>query len=182
MSMHYPFKSLTLLFLVFCTFGLAQTKKAGPIIDTYGAVYTVENLDLEVPTDKMYRAVFEIARTPKEHDKINPSIETAARFLNMHAQNCVPLKQLKFALVVHGSASKDISSDETYLKRYGTTNPNRPLIEELIKAGGTIVLCGQSSSARKLPKEKLIEGVQLSLSAMTALIHFQDKDYRLIKF
>jgi len=52
----------------------------------------------------------------------------------------------------------------------------------LIDAGGEIIFCGQSSKSRGFPKEDLIEGVQMSLSAMTALIHLQDDNYRLIKF
>ena len=45
-----------------------------------------------------------------------------------------------------------------------------------------IIFCGQSSNSRNIPKEQLIDGVQLSLSAMTALIQLQDQGYRLVKF
>ncbi|MCK5440364.1 MAG: DsrE family protein [Maribacter sp.] len=175
-------KSLFILSLAFSISITAQTKKSGPIITAYGNVFEVKNPDFKVDTTKEYKAVFEIMNSPGEHHKINPTIETAARFLNMHAQSGVPAAQLKFALVIHGNASKDIISNEAYQKRYGTHNPNHGLITALLNAGGKIVFCGQSSVARGIPKNDLMNGVQLSLSAMTALIHLQDKKYRLIKF
>lgn len=175
-------KSLFILSLAFSISITAQTKKSGPIIKAYGNVFEVKDPDFKIDTTKEYRAVFEIAHSPKGHDKINSSIETAARFLNMHAQSGVPATQLKFALVIHGKASKDIISNEAYQKRYSTNNPNHGLITALLNAGGKIVFCGQTSVARGIPKDDLIDGVQLSLSAMTALIDLQDKGYRLIKF
>ncbi len=160
----------------------AQDKAAGPIIPDFGKVYRVENADLKVDADKEYKAVFDIMNSPESHDALNRTIETAARFLNMHAQRGVPAARLKVALVVHNKASKDVMNNTAYQKRYGTDNPNQELIQALMAAGVEIVFCGQSSHAREIPKEMMIEGVQLSLSAMTALIHFQDENYRLIKF
>ena len=160
----------------------AQNKSAGPIIEDYGKVWAIENPDFKVDTTKTYKAVFDIMNSPENHEVVNASIETAARFLNMHAQSGVPPENLKVALVVHNKASKDVITDKAYEKKFGTRNPNSQLIKELQEAGGQIIFCGQSSLSRDFPREDLIEGVQLSLSAMTALIQLQDDDYRLIKF
>lgn len=160
----------------------SQTKEAGPVIADFGQVFKVKHADIPVDTSKEYKVVFDIMNTPEGHDKINASIETAARFLNMHAQNGVPAEQLKVALVVHNKASKDILANEAYRQRYGTENPNEKLMKALLGADVKIIFCGQSSEARGFPKEDLISGVQLSLSAMTALIQLQGDDYRLIKF
>lgn len=161
---------------------LAQTKSAGPIIAEYGEVFQVDTPDFKVDPNKEYRAVFDIMDSPESHGELNRSIETAARFLNMHAQSGIPPEQLKVALVVHNKASKDMMSNAAYQKRYGQDNPNIKLIQSLLDVGGQVVFCGQSSSARDIPKEDVIPGVQLSLSAMTALIQFQDEQYQLIKF
>ncbi len=160
----------------------SQDKSSGPIIENFGKVWAIDNPDFKVDTTKTYKAVFDIMNSPESHDKVNTSIETAARFLNMHAQSGVPAENLKVALVVHNKASKDIITDKAYQKRYGTNNPNSKLIKALQNAGGKIVFCGQSSVSRGFPREEVIEGVQLSLSAMTALIQLQDDDFRLIKF
>ena len=176
----YSILFLSLVFLI--TTGQAQTKESGPVIKEYGKVWVIENPDVKVDASKEYKAVFDIMNSPESHQSVNASIETAARFLNMHAQSGVPAENLKVALVVHNTASKDVITNEAYQKKFGTNNPNQELIKALIDAGGQIILCGQSSVSRGFPREDLIEGVQLSLSAMTALIQLQDEEYRLIKF
>jgi len=168
--------------LIFQSTLLAQTKQTGPIIKDYGKVWAIENPDFKVDALKEYKAVFDIMNSPENHETVNASIETAARFLNMHAQSGVPAENLKIALVVHNKASKDVIDNDAYEKKYGTDNPNQKLIKALIDAGGQIIFCGQSSVSRDFPRKDLIEGVQLSLSAMTALIQLQNEDYRLIKF
>lgn len=160
----------------------AQKKESGPIIEKYGAVFRIDNADYKVDTQKTFRAVFDIMNSPEDVDQVNPSIETAARFLNMHAQNGIPLEQLKIALVVHNKASKDVITSDAYKTKFGTNNPNAELIKALMAANADIIFCGQSSASRGFPKEELLDGVQLSLSAMTALIQLQDNNYRLIKF
>ncbi len=160
----------------------AQDKSTGPIVKNFGAVWAIENPDFKVDTTKTYKAVFDIMNSPESHEAVNASIETAARFLNMHAQSGVPPENLKVALVVHNKASKDVITDAVYQKRFGTKNPNSDLIKALQDAGGEIIFCGQSSVSRGYPREELIDGVQLSLSAMTALIQLQNENYRLIKF
>ena len=160
----------------------AQTKKSGPIIADYGSVWKVDNLDFKVNTAKTYKAVFDISYSPNNKSQLNASLGTAARFLNMHAQNGVPLEQLKVALVVHGKAAKDLLLSEAYMAKCGVENPNEKLLNDLMSAGVEIIFCGQTFSSKGFLKEDLIKGVQLSLSAMTALIQLQDDNYRLIKF
>ena len=60
-------------------------------------------------------------------------------------------------------------------------NPNRELVESLLGAGVEVIMCGQSSKTRGLPKEDLIPGVKIALSAMTANIQLQNQGYRPIK-
>ncbi|PCJ94884.1 MAG: hypothetical protein COA50_10910 [Flavobacteriaceae bacterium] len=160
----------------------SQTKETGPIIMNYGAVYKVENTDYKINTNKDLKAVFDIMNSPEDNEKRNASIETAARFLNMHAQEHIPANKLHAILVVHSKASKDIITNKAYKKRYGKDNPNEDMIKTLLKAGVQVILCGQSAGSRNIAKEDLIPGVQLSLSAMTALIQLQNEGYSLIKF
>lgn len=161
---------------------LAQEKQSGPVIEEFGKVWRIENTDFKVDTTKTYKAVFDIMNSPEDVSQRNASLETAARFLNMHAQSGIPLNQLKVALVVHNKASKDVITSEAYKRKYNVENPNEKMLQELMGAGAEVIFCGQSSVSRDFPKEELIAGVQLSLSAMTALIQLQNENYRLIKF
>lgn len=171
-----------LIFLVITFSGFSQEKTTGPIIKNHGKVWKIENLDIQVDTTKEYKVVFDIMDSPEDKNTVNAKIETAARFLNMHAQAGVPAENLKAVIVVHNAASKDIILDSAYQDKYGVKNPNTDLMKELLDANVEVIFCGQSSVSRGFPKEDLIPGVQLSLSAMTALIQLQDEGYRLIKF
>ena len=177
-------KKVTLLFLCcfFQVIGNAQEKKAGPVIQDYGKVWAVDHPGYKVREGTELKAVFDIMSSPEDVTTRNKSIETAARFLNMHAQHGVPLEHLKVALVVHGNASKDLCTNDAYNRRFGVDNPNAAMVTQLLDAGVAFIFCGQSSKSRDFPIEETIAGVQLSLSAMTALIQLQNDGYRLIKF
>ena len=160
----------------------AQEKKAGPVIENFGKVWAIENPDFVTPTDTEYKVVFDIMNSPEDPAQLNASIETAARFLNMHAQAGVPIENMKVALVVHNKASKDIITDTAYQARFQMDNPNAEMVQDLLDAGVQFIFCGQSSVSRNFPIEETITGVELGLSAMTALIQLQNQGYRLIKF
>lgn len=175
------------LFLGFLVFlflyqGHSQSKETGPVIKEFGAVWKVDQPDYKTNTNTPLKVVFDIMNSPEAPDQLNASIETAARFLNMHAQAGVPIENLKVALVVHNKASKDLLTTDNYKKRYGVTNPNEALINALIDQGASVIFCGQSSTSRGIPKSETIEGIQLSLSAMTALIQLQNEGFQLVKF
>jgi intracellular sulfur oxidation DsrE/DsrF family protein len=170
-------------FLLLCAlYAHAQIKQVGPVITEFGEVWEVDKTDFTTDTAKEFRVVFDIMDSPESHGDLNKSIETAARFLNMHAQSGVAPENMKIALVVHNAATKDILTDEGYRKRYGVPNPNSQLVQDLLGTGADVILCGQSSMSRKIPIEESIKGVQLALSAMTALVQLQGEDYQLIKF
>ncbi|MFD2098497.1 DsrE family protein [Flagellimonas iocasae] len=166
---------------LFSLLALSQEKKAGPIIENYGAVFPVKNPDFKTNINEEFKVVFDVAIGPDSPEELNLRIDTAARFLNMHAQNGIPLSQLKAAMIIHGSATTNIMNNEAHEKRFGVPNPNAELLQELMDNGVEIILCGQSSKSRNVPKESLIPGEKIALSAMTALIQLQNDGYRLMK-
>ena len=175
--------NLPFVFLLFCALtGVSQEKAKGPIIKAYGEVWDIPEATFKTDTSGTFRAVFDVMNSPSDHSQLNPWIETAARFLNMHARAGVPVGQLKVALVVHNKASTDLLDSAHYQERFGVPNPNEGLLRALMDAGAQVVFCGQSSRARDVPIEDTVEGVQLSLSAVTALIQLQESGYHLIKF
>ncbi|WP_343486198.1 DsrE family protein [Allomuricauda sp. d1] len=159
-----------------------QEKKAGPIIKDYGNVWEIPNPDYDIAPNTEFKVVFDIMNSPEDHSARSSTIETAARFLNMHAQSGMALEKMKVVLVVHNKASKDIITNAAYQKRYGVDNPNADMVNQLMDAGVEVIFCGQSSLSRDFPKQELLPDVQLALSAMTALIQLQNEGYRLIKF
>lgn len=159
-----------------------STPKSGPVIDGFGPVYAVPDVDYATPVDHVYRAVFDVSGSPEAPGQLNASINTLARFLNMHGQAGVPPENMQLALVLHGGAGKDALHHEAYRERFGMENPNLPLLEALQRAGVRIYICGQTASHRGYAKKDLAAPVQLALSAMTALVTLQAEGYELVAF
>lgn len=159
----------------------AAAPTAGPIITSGGGVYPVPNADFAIPPGLALRARFDVANSPAGRDSVNPDLNSAARFLNMHAQAGIPRERVQVAVVVHGAASKDVLSDAAYQQRFGAANPNQHLLEELAGAGAQIILCGQTAAHRGIERGELAKPVRLALSAMTAHVVLQDQGYQLVR-
>lgn len=153
---------------------------AGPAIPEFGAVASVES-DQALPKKPKFKIRFDVkdAATPGE---LNKNLVSAARFLNISAENGVAAETVKLAIVVHGGATKDLTRNERYLADAGAANANAPLIAALIDKGVDIYLCGQSAAAYSVPKEDLLPGVKLALSAMHAHALLDAEGYSLNPF
>ena len=115
-------------------------------------------------------------------DDVNRRLESAARFLNMHARNGIDPKNIEFVIVVHGSAAKDLLKDEAYEARFDGPNPNSAMLAALHEAGVRIYLCGQTAAHRGFSAEELNPVVSVALSAMTVHVRLQSEGYTLIPF
>lgn len=148
----------------------------GPLIAEYGGVARVEGAD-PLPADAAFRVVFDVSEAA-EPGALSRRLESAARFLNMHAAAGVPEENINVAIVVHGGASRDLRREP----QAGEDNANAPLIAALIAHGVKIYLCGQTAAYYDIEPEDLLPGVRLSLSAMTAHALLQQEGYTLNPF
>lgn len=173
---------LLFLFTTASTLILSQNNSAeGKIIKNFGETFKVENPDIKTDTSAELKVIFDVSKTSEEKNVINKYIVTAARFLNMHAEAGMKPSQLKVAMTIHGDAWKDVLNDEDYKKKFGVVNPNSKLIKELSNAGVDIIICGQTAMFRKIDNKTLPE-VKLALSAMTALLQYQNNGYKFLTF
>lgn len=154
----------------------------GKIIPGYGKTFKVENPEIATDTSATLKVIFDVSKSPEDNTQINSNIVTAARFLNMHADTGMDINQLKVAITIHGGAWKDILTDTAYLEKYGSKNPNSELIEQLNSAGVDIILCGQTANFRNVSRSDTNPNVKFVLSAMTALLQYQNNGYHFIKF
>lgn len=161
----------------------AQTNRLdGKIIPDFGKTFKVENPEIKTDTSATLKVIFDVSKTPEDNSKTNNHIVTAARFLNMHAEAGMDITQLKVALTIHGAAWKDILTDKAYIEKYGVKNPNTELITQLKNAGVDIILCGQTANFRNVSRSEANSNIKFALSAMTALLQYQNNGYHLIKF
>lgn len=153
---------------------------AGKTITGFGRVATVES-DMPIPDQTEFKVVFDIAK-PAEAGTLNRGFDSAARFINMHMENGVPLDRIKISLVIHGPASNDLLVNEVYKTRISTDNASASLIQILVNNGVEIYLCGQSAAYFDVQKKDLVPGVKVVLSAMTAHALLQQNGYTLNPF
>ncbi len=148
---------------------------AGTLIEDFGKVASVPGTEIDKST--VMRVAFDVGKGG-EDDELNRTLESAARFLNMHAEAGLAPENIHVAIVVHGSAAMDIVTDE----RLGKENINAPLVAALIENGVRIELCGQTAAYRDIAASDLLPGVKMSLSAMTAHAQLQQDGYTLNPF
>ena len=173
---------LLAIFLSSLLYSQAISAKAqyGPLIDKYGPVYKVSDMDVPLPKDHEYKVVFDVYQTATEPDVHSRRLESAARFLNMHALHGVAADKMHIAIVMHGKATKDILTDEAYQKQFQVGNPNRELIELLAEYGVQFYVCGQTTDFYKYKREDILPEIKIALSAMTQLEIYQSKNYALL--
>ncbi len=172
-----------LVFTMLSALATSQNSRAKEkIIKNFGATFEVNNPEIKTDTSSELKVIFDVSATSSDVNIINKNIVTAARFLNMHANVGMKLSQLKVAMTIHGAAWKDVLNDADYKKKFGVKNPNSQLIKELRNAGVDIIICGQTAMYRKIDRTVVMPEVQFALSAMTALLQYQNNGYRFIKF
>ena len=160
----------------------SQNRTEGKIIKDFGETFNVENPEIKTDTSAEFKVIFDVAQSSEDKSKPNKYIVTAARFLNMHANEGMSLDQLKVAMTIHGGAWQDVLNNTAYKEKYGVDNPNFKLINQLTEAGVDIIICGQTAAYRGITKDNANPNVKFALSAMTALLQYQNQGYRFIKF
>jgi intracellular sulfur oxidation DsrE/DsrF family protein len=148
---------------------------AGTKIEDFGRYAPVA--DPAITARSKFKVAFDVS-TAADQGKVNKNIESAARFLNMVTAAGARPKNVKVAIVVHGSAAVDLQRQSAD----GTPNPNAALVEALIAEGVSVQLCGQTAAMRDIDPASLVAGVVMPLSAMTAHAALQKQGYSLNPF
>jgi intracellular sulfur oxidation DsrE/DsrF family protein len=161
---------------------LAADPMTGPVIDAYGPVFVVPPGSFNLEQGKQYRIVMDISSGPDDPADLNRNIESAARFLNMHARNGIKPENLQLAIVLHGSAAGAALDDIAHREHFGVPNGSKGLVEALGEAGVQFYLCGQSAGYRGYQAENLLPQVTMAVSAMTAHVRLQQEGFRAIMF
>ena len=172
----------TLVMVSNYTFSQDAVRVDGPTIENYGSTFAIDDSDFKIDPNKVYKVVFDIHNYPEDPGSLNPMINTLARFINMHTNAGIPLKNLKVVGIIHNKASKDAMNNEAYHEKFGVDNPNIPLMEALEEAGAEIYMCGQSIHARGVDPARMAAPIKTALSAMTVILSKQSEGYQLIRF
>ena len=172
---------LALSMVLISTSALAATPQYGPSLAEFGPRVEVDD-PVMAPVGHDYRVVFDIGTAPDSMSRVNLSIESAARFINMHAAEGVPLEDMDVVVVLHGGAARAALDDDASVAHHGAANPNAELIRALAQVGVRIYICGQTAGFHGHEADQLSPEVQLALSAMTINTWLQNEGYAIIAY
>ncbi|WP_370191085.1 DsrE family protein [Qipengyuania sp.] len=147
----------------------------GPVFEDFGPHAAIEGI-AQVPADTEFSVAFDATEPAKDGER-NKSIESAARFINMHVAAGVPEDNIRVAVVVHGKAVFDLLDAEARAAHELAENGSAAMIREMLDQGVRIIVCGQSATAHGVSQDQLIPGVEMALSAMTAHALLQQAGY-----
>lgn len=155
----------------------ANVQQSGPLIFHGGTSAAVPDATFKIPEGHDFRVMFEI--NLGNDSTVSQQVGTVARFYNLHGRHGIPRERLHAAAVFHGTGWYALLTDSAHTARFGRPNPSRALVEELLAAGARFAMCGQTAAFRGVRREELLPGVDLAISAMTALNVFYAEGYRL---
>jgi intracellular sulfur oxidation DsrE/DsrF family protein len=131
----------------------------------------------ELPDPKTdYKVIFMVGAGPKA-DEVNPTLQSAARFINTLAKAGVPADRRKIVVMIHGGMDMILKNDAYKARHEGKDNPNIAIIQALKKGGADIRVCGQGVLGLKFEMTSILPEIQVDLWAMTTYINFALKGY-----
>lgn len=142
----------------------------GPVIEEFGPVADIQ-VTAPLPKGLTIKHAFDVVK-PAEEGKANRTLESAARFINMHARAGVDPKDINLAMVIHGKATADVMKSED-----GEATLTSQLVAALIENNVRVIVCGQSAAAYGFDADAMLPGVEMELSAMTAHVLLQQDGY-----
>lgn len=154
---------------------------AGTVITEFGKIASI-NADMQIPKRTKFKVILDTSKGAAAGE-VNRTLNSAARFLNMHAEAGVTEKNMKVAVVFHGKGSFDLTQPAYYGQKFeNAANANASIIKALTDKGVRVILCGQTAAYYDISKEDLLPGVEIALSAMTAHALLQQDGYTLNPF
>ena len=148
---------------------------AGTAVPDYGVYAPVHGVEL--PAGTRMKIAFDVSEAGPS-DAVNRKFEMVARSVNLHTAKGISAENMSTAIVVHGLAGADLLTTEAR----GAENPNAVIIAQLLAAGVTIQLCGQSAEGMDIKKADLLPGITMAPSAITAHALLQQQGYTLNPF
>ncbi len=163
----------------------AATPAAGfwhyPVIKGYGPEHTWPGVVVRPKVGVTYKALFDLTRGKPQATTVNPGLDHIARTVNIFAAAGVPLKHMKFVVIVHGPATPIALDAAAYQAKFGHPNPNLALIAALRKAGVHLLVCGNALGDMHFTPAEVNPDIHVALSALSTVIIMQNYGYALVR-
>ena len=169
--------------LATCSIASAQEPLSkAPAIPEAHAYVEIPGAAFSPTQSSAFRAIFDATRAADQPTQLVPALNMVGGQLNALVSVGASLEKTKFVVVFHGAAVDGILDDAHYRARFGTANPNLPVIAEMKKMGVEFYVCGQFLAAVHIDPKTLSPDVTLAADSLTVLMHYQNLGYALMSF
>lgn len=153
---------------------------SSPAVPGYGRIHLPPNAAYQPDKSATYKIVFALTKAPKTPSGVNPSLDRVARTVNLYVAAGVPVAHLKLVAIAYGEATALALNDAAYRARFGTANPNLPLIALLRKAGVDVAVCSQAVAEQGLLYDAVDKSVTMALSGLVTITTLEHEGYDLM--
>jgi intracellular sulfur oxidation DsrE/DsrF family protein len=173
-------RSAFLLFLMVFSTAFSQGQDIiFPAIQGYGGVNPVPFETENPDPSAQYKFVIELGRRLEDKTQVADMLDYAARMYNLHIYAGVPKENIQLAIVIYSGSTPMVLADATHTQRFDQANPNGELIDELLRNGIQVIVCGQSMMKQNLLPTDIYPGVRMAVSRFTATTDLIGKGYKL---
>jgi intracellular sulfur oxidation DsrE/DsrF family protein len=134
----------------------AQTGEA--LLKKIGTGNRIENPTFPGNRKLEYKVAWDVTEGAAKPEDPTAGFSVPANFLMMADENGLDRKKVHLAIIVHGTATQSLLSNEAY----------KAVLEALNGAGVQVIVCGQALISRKVPRDKLLPFVKVATSATMA--------------
>lgn len=160
------FAALTATALLLPTAAAAQGAEA--VIRQHGAQPSIPDPSFPASPDLVYRVSWDVNVGAEKAGDIVPGFRRPASFLVSTDANGVPRKNVHLAIIVFGTATQSLLTNEAYRAATGTDNLNVALLQALHDSGVQIIVCGEALVNRNVPRAQLLPFVKVATNATLA--------------
>jgi hypothetical protein len=151
-----------------------------PQVKGYGGVVDPGNT-AELPRENA-KVVFDI-KAGGSNDEVLKALDRVALNINLFSLAGIKPDQIKFAVVLHGDATKASLKDEAYARHTkAARNPNLELISRLRQVGVEFYVCLQALAHHNYGTDEVAPDVRIAAAASTVNINKQMEGYAYLPF
>ena len=161
---------------------IAQQKSPNPVIPEADGFIILKDAKLQPDKNRIYKAIYDATKTPKDPSQILPALNMAGSELNALEVYGISVTHAQFVIVFHGAAINGILDNYNYKKKYGIDNPNLKVLGELKRARVQLFVCGQNLLAENIDLKTISPDVTVASDALIVLMTFQNDGYALMSF
>lgn len=191
MIKHFVALTLLVLVVVLVLAATAIAAQPGPdrwpapvapaIADAFGYV-AIPHAPLPPDSKRAYRAIFDAQFGVDDPTKPLNVLNMVGAVLNALSAVHAPAHKSRFVIVFHDDAIDGILDETHYKAKFGVSNPNLKLLDELKRAGVELFVCGQNLSFAHIDPHTLTPLVAIASSAVFVLMSYQNDGYALMTY